>query len=510
MMTKVRSKAGKAKGVGGALVAGALLAAVLMPAGSVTAQSAPPPGTLQSGGGVKAQVDAQVVGINIFAGNFALPIKLGTSGARVDGKTASAAAGALDMGLLGSLAGLALVNTPTLDKHGWTLDFVGPALAAMAASTSDSRTAGGAPKSRNTPEMVRGPLQFRGATETVAAPQGGPSTSRTTVRELRLDLGVVQVLVGGMDASTSADPKAIKATSHLDLLELKIAGVPVSLKNLHWTFDQKLDETPVSSFVVESGQIGPMHYDMSEPGYLDAGIARINEMMDEANAGITLRAPTVDADRPGTLSSLRFELKNSKLLADTIGKIFFATISDTYFDWSEDQAAKIPELGLVFTVLNIVVGAVTGQGGVSLEVGGVGGTIAPRPIETFSYGTPGAPTPTSPPPTVSPAAVPAATQPAQTSSTSVKAPARAASTSPTTTSPVTSPASTLPGVTVPTTMPPSSYGGDVAFAEPKKIVASEKAPGVLIVLVAAIGLAGLWAVDRRRIQAVIAKGDRKP
>ncbi|MBI1844542.1 MAG: hypothetical protein HYR89_08060, partial [Actinobacteria bacterium] len=213
MMTKVRGKVGKAKGVGGALVAGALLAAVMMPAGSVTAQSSPPPGTLQSGGGVKAQVDSQVVGINIFAGNFALPIKLGTSGARVDGKTASAAAGALDMGLLGSLAGLALVNTPTLDKHGWTLDFIGPALSAMAASTADSRTAGGALKTRNTPEMVRGPLQFRGATETVAAPESGPSTSRTTVRELRLDLGVVQVLVGGMDATTYADPKEVKATS---------------------------------------------------------------------------------------------------------------------------------------------------------------------------------------------------------------------------------------------------------------------------------------------------------
>ncbi len=493
-----------------ALAAAALPAAILMPASNGNAQSSPPPGTLQSGGGIKAQVDSQVFGINIFAGNFALPIKLGTSGARVDGKTASAAAGALDLGLLGSLAGLALVNTPTLDKHGWTLDFIGPALKEMAASTADSRSGGGALKSRNTPEMVRGPLQFRGATETVSAPEGGPSTSRTTVRELRLDLGVVQLLVGGMDSSTYADPKEIKAVSHLNVLELKIAGVPVSLKNLHWTFDQKLGEAPTSSFVVESGQIGPMHYDMSEPGYMDAGIARINEMMDEAEAGITLRAPTVDADRPGTLSSLRFELKDSKLLADTIGKIFFATISDTYFDWSEDQAAKIPELGLVFTVLNILIGAITGQGGVQIEVGGVGGTIAPRPIETFSYGGPAGPSSSpSPPPTVGPAAVPVATVPTETSSTSVKAPSRAGVAPGTTTPPVTTPPTTIAGALPPTTEPPSQYGGDVAYVEPEKIVAKEKVPGVLIVLVAAGALGGLWFEDRRRMHNVMTKGEKK-
>lgn len=525
MNTGVRGKVGRVANVrrafdrrangrriAAALAAAALPVAFVLPASNVHAQSSPPPGTLQSGGGVKAQVDAQVFGINIFAGNFALPIKLGTSGARVDGKTASAASGALDLGLLGSLAGLALVNTPTLDKHGWTLDFVGPALQAMAASTADSRSAGGAPESRNTPEMVRGPLQFRGATETVSAPEGGPSDSRTTVRELRLDLGVVQILIGGMDSSTHADPKEIKAVSHLDILELKIAGVPVALKNLHWTFDQKLGEAPTSSFVVESGQIGPMHYDMSEPGYMDAGIARINEMMDEVNAGITLRAPTVDAEKPGTLSSLRFELRDSKLLADTIGKIFFSTISDTYFDWSEDQAAKIPELGLVFTVLNIVIGAITGQGGLQIEVGGVGGAIAPRPIETFTYGGPARPsTPSTqtPPSTVSPAAVPAATVPADTSSTSVKAPARTNVAPATTTPSVPSPSTTAPAGTSPTTAPPMTYNNDLAYGKTENIVAKEKVPGVLIVLVAALALAGLWFEDRRRMQNVMAKGEKK-
>lgn len=502
MMTKTWVKVGKTKAIGGIFAAGALLAAVLMPAGTVTAQSSP--GSVQSGGGVKAQVDAQVVGINIFAGNFALPIKLATSGARVDGKTASAASGALDLGLLGSLVGLALVNTPTLDKHGWTLDFLGPALGAMAATTADSRTAAGALKTRSTPEMVRGPLQFRAATETVSAPESGPSTSKTTIGELRLDLGVVQVLVEGMEATTYADPKEIKATSHLNRLELKIAGIPTSLQNLSWSFNQKLGEAPTSSFVVESGQVGPMQYDMSKPGYLEAGIARINEMLAGVNAGITLRAPTVDADKPGTLSSLRFELKNSKLLADTIGKIFLSTISDTYFDWSEDQAAKIPELGLVFTVVNIVIGALTGQGGIALEVGGVGGTIAPKPIETFNYGTPGGGASTGP--AVAPATATATTQPTQTSSKSTDAPAakRPAPSSPTTVT------TTVSATTTPTTMlTQPTTPSEVALGGTEKVVASEKFPGLIIILFAAAGLAGFWVHDRRRIQAFIAKGAKK-
>lgn len=510
MRAKVGLNIAKLKSVGGVILAAIMVAAVASPVGNANAQSAPPAGTLQSGGGVKSQVDANTFGINIFAGNFALPIKLGTSGARVDGKTASAASGALDLGILGSLASLAFINTPTLDKYGWSLDFIGPALKEMSASTADSRNNGGALKSRHTPEMVRGPLQFRGATETVEAPEGGPSKSRTTIPELRIDLGVVQILVGGMDSSTTAASNEISAKSHIGKLELKIAGVPVNLQNLDWTYDQKLGQAPTSSFIVKSGQIGPMHYDMSEPGYLDAGIARINEMMDEADAGITLRAPTVDAEKPGTLSSLRFELKDSKLLADTIGKIFVASVSDTYFDWAEDQTAKIPELGLVFTVLNIVIGAITGQGGAQIEFGGVGGTIAPKPIETFTYGKPGnsgssGPAVTSPPTTVTQVAVPVATEPPQTSSRSTT---RSTSPSPTTTAPAV--VTTLPAGPVTTTAP---YGGgnvpQYAFQEPKKIVASEKFPGLVIVLIAAIGLGGLWAVDRRRIHTVMTKGDNK-
>lgn len=501
MRTKAWSKPAKAKGIGAVVSAVTLLAAVLMPSGSVVAQSTPPSGSIQSGGGVKAQVDSQVLGINIFAGNFALPIKFGTSGARVDGKTASAASGALDLGLLGSLIGLALVNTPTLDKYGLTLDFLGPALGALAASTSDSRTNAGALKTRSVPEMVRGPLQFRDATETVSAPENGPSTSKTTVGRFGLDLGIVQISVEGMESSTYADPKEVKSTSHLNLLEFKIAGVPTALRNLHWDFSQKLGQAPVSSFVVESGQIGPMQYDMSKPGYMNAGIARINEMLAEVNAGITLRAPTENADKPGTLSSLRFELKNSKLLADTVGKIFLSTISDTYFDWSEDQAAKIPELGLVFTVVNIVIGALTGQGGLSLELGGVGGSIAPKPIETFNYGTPGGSTSqgtSSPTPPTTPV------QP-QTSSQSTVAPRRSAS------------VTTVPVVTTPTTIPVTSTttytdpSGDrpLSLGSTEKVVASEKVPGLILILLAAVALTAAWVVDRRRIQTVIAKGERK-
>ncbi len=501
MKTRVWNKPAKAKGIGAVVLAVTLSVAALVPSSGVVAQSTPPSGSIQSGGGVKAQVDSQVLGINIFAGNFALPIKFGTSGARVDGKTASAASGALDLGLLGSLIGLALVNTPTLDKYGLTLDFLGPALGALAASTSDSRTNAGALKTRNVPEMVRGPLQFRNATETVSAPENGPSTSKTTVGRFGLDLGVVQISVEGMESTTFADPKEIKATSYLNLLEFKIAGVPTALRNLRWDFSQKLGEAPVSSFIVESGQIGPMHYDMSRPGYMNAGIARINEMLAGVNAGITLRAPTENADKPGTLSSLRFELKNSKLLADTIGKIFLSTISDTYFDWSEDQAAKIPELGLVFTVVNIVIGALTGQGGLSLEIGGVGGAIAPKPVETFSYGTPGGSTSqgtSSPPP-------PTTTAAPQTSSQSTVAPRRSASV--TTVPATTTPATTV--VTTPTTYPGSSEESFQSLGSTEKVVASEKFPGLLIILFAAVALAVLWAVDRRRIQTVIAKGERK-
>jgi hypothetical protein len=475
--------------VGAVAAATVLLGAAIVPAGAQAppgeqpaADPAPAPtgaDVLVSGGDAFAMAEGQILAVAPFAGGLALPVKIGTSGSRLAGATATATSATLDLGLLGDLGLLAVATAPTLKRLG--IDTSGaPAFVPLPRPvTADSRGTTEV-DNRVALDAVRlGPVTVGAGHETARAPENGPASSRTELGDLSIDLGIGQLLLAGGVAETEAAAGEVTGTVSFGQMVLELNGAPVvDLRGLAWRVHQVLGQAPTGGFAVGSATVMGTRY--ASPGLeaLDAAASAINTLL--APAGVTLQLPVVTE---GGVSPLQLMLKDSPAAFQYLNPIYSQALSGAVNRIEEALVGGVPETGLVVTVANVLLAAATGRGGARIDIGGLNASMETTPIETFSYGSSAAPA----------SGLPA---PASPSSSSVRGTGTIDQTSTPTRAPA--PASSAPAAA--TDEQPSS---PVFSARPViRTVASvvgEDVPGAVVLALGGLAVLAAWLLDRRRI-----------
>lgn len=458
-------------------VALALLAVTTAPAVAQDAPTAPasapvPPGSdaFTSGGQPLAVVDGQLLTVAPFAGGLTLAVKVGTSGSRIRGTTATATSGTLDLGLLGDLALLAVSNAPTLARLGIDTSGVPAFVPLPRPKTADSR---GIPEidNRVALDAVRvGPAVVGVGHEMARAPDGGPAGSRTELADLRIDLGLAELLVAGGVAETSATPAEVTGSIAVGELSVRVAGTPlVALKGLEWTARQALGTEPQGGFSVGTATVAGVP--IAAPGLdtLEALASQINAAL--APAGVTLQLPTLTAQG---LSPLSLVLKDSPAAFDYINPIYSLALAEAINQIEAALVGGVPETGLAVTVANVLLAALTGRGGARVDIGGLTTSVGVTPSETFSYGS--GPT-GSAPPSMPSGAPPGPSGPARSGSASAAPPAPS----------------------TPPVEPSGPAAGGRDLAQTVSSVVAEDLPAALVLAIGGIAIVGAWLVDRRRI-----------
>ena len=360
------------------VVAGAVLAVLATQPAS--GQEGPPADVLVSGGGILAQVDSQVAAVVPFAGGTSLPIKLGISGARLDGEVATASAAVVDFGLLGTLGTLALVNSPTLKSVGVpTESFASFRLPGPV--TADSRSQPEAEATPVFPKVPVGPLEARGGHERATAPAKGPARARTEMGALAIDLGVVKITTGGGVSETLASAEEVRATTSIGELRFDASGAAPVLRGIEWRLVQRMGQPAQTSFSIGSAEIGPTRFAFDSPAEAAAGLDALNRAL--APTGVSLVAPVAT---DGGLGPLTVQLRDSALAAQFVGPLYSQVLAAGVNQLESTLVSGLPESGLAITVANVGLAALTGRGGLAVELGGLAGGIGRRPVEEFRYG----------------------------------------------------------------------------------------------------------------------------
>lgn len=468
-----------------------LLAASVLPAG---AQDPPAPDeqaptdpvpastgddTLVSGGDAFAMAEGQILTVAPFAGGLALPVKIGTSGSRVEGSTATATSATLDLGLLGDLALLAVSTAPTLKRLG--IDTSGaPAYVPLPRPvTADSRYTTEVDNRVALDAVSLGPVTVGAGHETARAREGGPASSRTELGDLGIDLGIGDLLLAGGVIETEASAGEVTGTVAFGQMRLQVQGTPVvDLRGLEWRVHQVLGEAPTGEFALGSATVMGTRY--ASPGLeaLEAAASAINTVL--APAGVTLQLPAVTEDG---VSPLQLMLKDSPAAFEYLNPVYSLALSGAVNAIEEALVGGVPETGLAVTVVNVLLAAATGRGGARVDIGGLNAFVGTTPIESFSYGSAAAPLGASPPP-VPPAS---RTVPGPGTTDQPSRPARA---------PV--PASPTP--TGATDEQPGTLAGSARSA-PRTIasVVGEDLPGAAVLALGGLAVLAAWLFDRRRI-----------
>lgn len=426
-------------------------------------------GSITSGSEPLTSVNSQLIAVSPFAGGLALPAKIGTSGARLRGKTATAASGTLDLGLLGELGLLAVVNSPTLTRLG--IDTSGaPAYVALPRPvTADSRAEQQVDNRVALDEARVGPVVIGSGHETASAPEGGPAVSRIELGDITIDLGPARLILGGGVAESHATSTGASGTVAFGEIRFETIGNPlVILRGVQWQATQGIGAAPVASFNLGSAVIAGTPVPGPGLEVLASASALINATL--TPLGLSLRLPTVTADG---ISPLTLELKDSVLAFQYINPVYSAALAAAVNQVEEAIVGGVPETGLVVTVANVVLAAATGRGGARVEIGGLTVSASRTEAETFDYAG-GQFTP------------------------SVAAPVRS---SPGPSGPST--ASVGPGfppLTPATTVPEAAEGPSVP-SRPSTIsaIVGEDLPGALVLALGAAAVAAAWLVDRKRI-----------
>lgn len=435
--------------------------------------SSQPPELLRSGGGVVAQAESQFAAVVPYAGGTSLPVKLGISGARLDGTVSTATSGAVDFGLLGALGTLAIVNSPTLQRVGVPTQSLS-AFRLPSPVTADSRTDTEATGTPVFPKVGVGPLQVRGGYEHATAAEEGPAHSRTEMGAVSIDLGIVTISASGGVTETSASAAEIRSTASIGELRFVASGASPVLRGIEWRLVQRLGQPARNSFSIGSAEIGPTRYSFDSPARAVAGLAALNKALKATGISVT---PPVSG--PTALGPLTIKLKDSKIAATVVGPLYSRVLADAVNQAESTLVAGLPESGLVVTVANVGLAALAGRGGAAVELGGVGGAIGHRPVEVFDYG---APEPQQSP--IDPEA------PDTSANQSFSPSGQEAS-----------------GDDYPAPPAPA----DTTLQEPNSTapllqVAAEKAPATVVLLGALGALATVAALDRRRLAAYLSQG----
>lgn len=432
---------------------------------------------LRSGGGVLGTVSTQVVTVVPLVGNISLPVKVGAAGAQADGQVRRASSHVADLGLLGTLGIVAITGAPTLTRLGIPVSQFTGALKLPAASLADSRSTTEAEGRPVFPGVPVGPVTVGGGHQEAHAADGAAAVARTELGDLTVDLGALTVELNGGVAETLADGTRVAATSTVGEMRFLAGGVEIgALRGLVWRFEHVLDQPPTASFAFGSGRFGALEFPLAAQG-TDEVAAALTAMLSPLGVSLTLPAPRPD----GGLSPLRLALEDSPAGAQFVRPVYGALLADAVNDAEAAIVAGVPETGLGLTVANVVLGALTGQGGAAVELGGITGSIGRRPLEEFAYG--GFP---APPPRPS---LPSVVADPSRSPTAVPVPSPTAA-------PAQAPAPSAPPST---TSPP-------VLTRLASVVPREAAPALLVVLGGLGAAVAMAAIDRRRISAIVGQG----
>ncbi len=331
--------------------------------GALAVTAATPSPTMPVG-----RVDSKVLGIGIFAADYTLNIGVGASKSDVRDDIVRGDSSFFDAGLLGAL--VSVLDFPTLRKNGVsdaTIKDIKSLLAAQQPSHVDSRNALEASKDQPrvlgwtiSPTQV-GPVLLEPGREWARASKQPLETEALTTAVAGAT-GMFD-LAGGT-AHTYISPE--KAMAHTTVGDLVLAGGKVVLHGLDWQSSQTMGAPAQSAFSVQSMEVGGQTIDMTDAAKVPGAISSANKSLEGFGAKILY--PKVSDD--GTsVSPLGFQLVDSPALEKSIGA-WYPTVSKMVTDWELKQTDSIPELGLLFTVLNVIVGILTGDGGLKITIGG--------------------------------------------------------------------------------------------------------------------------------------------
>jgi hypothetical protein len=436
--------------------------------------TAPASDSIVSGGEPLAVVNGQILAVVPFAGGLGLPVKVGTSGSRIRGTTATATSGTLDLGLLGDLALLAVSTAPTLGRLGIDTSKAPAYIPLPRPVTADSRDVAEV-DNRVTLDAVRlGPAVVGGGHETARAPEGGPASSRTELGDLRIALGVGDLLLAGGVAETEATATQVTGAIAFGEMSLRVAGAPlVTLRGLEWRIQHVLGAEPTGGFSLGGATVAGIPY--ASPGLeaLQAAISQINALL--VPSGTTLELPKLTATG---LSPLSIVVKDAPSAFEYINPIYSLALASAINEIEAAVVGGVPETGLAVTVANVLLAALTGRGGARVDIGGLTTSVGVTPSETFSYGSGAEPTGSAP------ASVPAGTASAPSGAAGIDFGPTA--------SPV--PVSTSAG---PTGSPDQGRN----LVQTVSSVVGEDLPGALVLALGGAAIIAAWLLDRRRITA---------
>lgn len=486
---------------GAALVAaGVLVAVAVAPTTSVGAQtdsadttaptgSAPSSDVLVSGGGVRGEASTQVITVLPIIGDFGLPVRLGAAGSLADGEVRKASSHALALGLLGELATLAITGAPTLTRLGIPVSEFSGALKIPGATNADSREVTDAEERPAVPGVPIGPVLVGGAHQEAHAAEGGEARARTELGDVTIDLGIVKVEMNGGVAETIADANRAFGTTSIGELAFFTAGSKLAtLEGLVWKWEQVLGQEPTASFAFGSASFGRLGFPAPAPGADTAADALTRAL---APLGVSLTLPTTGPD--GGLTPLRLALDDSPVGEAVVRPVYGALLADAVNQAQGAIVGGAPETGLVFTVANVVLSALTGQGGVAVELGGITGSMGRRAIEEFTYQS--FPQPSRP-------SLPGLTSTFDRDTTSAPTPSASVSR-------VAGPTATAGGSPAPATETPAAPAAPQrSFARslsPRlaSVVEDEAFPALLVVLGGLGAAIAMAALDRRRIASIV-------
>lgn len=434
--------------------------------------TAPAPDSIVSGGEPLAVVNGQILAVVPFAGGLGLPVKVGTSGSRIRGTTATATSGTLDLGLLGDLALLAISTAPTLGRLG--IDTSGaPAFVPLPRPvTADSRDVAEV-DNRVALDAVRlGPAVVGGGRETARAPEGGPASSRTELGDLRIDLGVGDLLLAGGVAETAATATQVTGAIAFGEMSLRVAGAPlVTLTGLEWRVQHVLGAEPTGGFSLAGATVAGIPYPLPGLEALQAAVSQINAVL--VPSGTTLVLPTLTATG---LSPLSIVVKDAPSAFEYINPIYSLALANAINEIEAAVVGGVPETGLAVTVANVLLAALTGRGGARVDIGGLTTSVGVTPSETFSYGS------GAEPPGSAPASVPAGIASAPSGAAGIGF------------GPTASPAPSSAG---PTGSPDQGRN----LVQTVSSVVGEDLPGALVLALGGAAIIAAWLLDRRRITA---------
>lgn len=432
---------------------------------------------LVSGGDTFAMVEGQILTVAPFAGGLALPVKIGTSGSRLAGTTATATSATLDLGLLGDLGLLAVATAPTLKRLGIDTSSAPSVVPLPRPVTADSRGTTEVDNRVALDAVQLGPVTVGEGHETARAPENGPASSRTELGDVSIDLGIGELLLAGGVAETEATAGEVTGTVSFGQMLLEVGGAPVvDLRGLEWRVHQVLGQAPTGEFALGSGTVIGTRY--ASPGLeaLDAAAAAINTIL--APAGVTLQLPVVTEDG---VSPLQLMLKDSPAAFQYLNPVYSQALSGAVNQIEEALVGGVPETGLVVTVANVLLAAATGRGGARVDIGGLNASMETTPIETFSYGS---------------SAAPASALAAPPPSPSVP---RTGTTDPPSTPPRPSAPESPASTELAVDQPPAPVGSYRPVIRTVASVVGEDVPGAAVLALGGLAVAAAWLLDRRRI-----------